>query len=46
MALPPGQIIAGPAVIEQNDTTTLLVARWQAVVQPCGSLILTRGAAS
>lgn len=37
-----GEVLAGPAIIEQDDTTTLLPARWQALVLPSGALLLTR----
>ena len=45
MALQPGRMIAGPAIIEQTDTTTVFGPQWQAEVRPCGSLILGRNRA-
>ena len=41
-ALPVGQPFAGPAVILQKDTTTVVPPGWMAEVHPAGSLILTR----
>ncbi len=37
-----GAVVAGPAIVEQLDTTTVLVSGWQATVEPLGSLRLTR----
>jgi N-methylhydantoinase A/oxoprolinase/acetone carboxylase beta subunit len=38
--LAPGQCFAGPAVIEQPDTTTLLPNGWQCRVEPSGILLI------
>lgn len=38
-----GERIAGPAIFEQADSTTLLPPDWIADVLPCGALQLTRG---
>ena len=37
-----GEVIAGPAVIFQVDSTTVLPPAWSARVDPSGSLLLTR----
>jgi len=37
-----GARIAGPAVVEQIDTTTWILPGWQAATDPVGNLILTR----
>ena len=39
-ALPPGARIAGPAIVEQADTTTVVDPDWQGYVDPRGNLIL------
>lgn len=39
-AIVPGQRIAGPAIIEQADTTTLLTSSWAARMAASGTLIL------
>lgn len=39
----PGQRIAGPAVVEQADSTTLIPPGWQAEALPHGALIISRG---
>jgi N-methylhydantoinase A len=36
-----GQIITGPAVIEQEDTTTLILPGWTAIVDRIGTLDIT-----
>jgi N-methylhydantoinase A len=41
-ALEAGARIDGPAIVEQNDTTTLVEPGWRAEVGPEGILILTR----
>lgn len=41
-ALPVGYRFAGPAIVEQADTTTLIEPGWQAEVDQAGNLILTR----
>jgi N-methylhydantoinase A len=40
--LSPGQKIAGPAIIFQYDTTTVLPPAWQAEVDPFTNLVITR----
>lgn len=40
--LPVGQPFAGPAIILQKDTTTVVPPGWRAEVHPAGSLILTQ----
>jgi len=39
-----GQEIAGPAIIEQADTTIFILPHWQAVVDAAGNLHITREA--
>ncbi|MGH8429618.1 MAG: hydantoinase/oxoprolinase family protein, partial [Solimonas sp.] len=41
-ALPEGFAFAGPAIIQQSDTTTLVEPGWAGVVDAAGNLILTR----
>ncbi|MEY4226118.1 MAG: hypothetical protein RL190_875, partial [Actinomycetota bacterium] len=41
-ALVPGTPLTGPAIIEQEDTTTVLHRGWTAAVQPGGALVLER----
>ena len=41
-----GGTVAGPAVIEQPDTTTVLYSNWSATVVESGELILKKGTAS
>ena len=43
-ALKPGEKFAGPAIVEQADTTTLIEPGWQGTVAENGTLILTAGA--
>jgi N-methylhydantoinase A len=38
-----GNVIDGPAIVEQVDSTTLVLRGWQAVVDQSGALVLTRG---
>jgi N-methylhydantoinase A len=38
--LRPGHRFAGPAIVEQDDTTTLVPAGWRAEVDPLGLLVL------
>jgi N-methylhydantoinase A len=38
-----GQAVAGPAIIEQMDTTTVVPPGWTAHVDIAGNLLLTRG---
>ena len=40
-ALAAGQTIAGPAIVEQEDTTTLILPGWTAVVDRIGTIIVT-----
>jgi len=40
--LKPGEPVAGPAVLFQRDTTTVVPPGWTARAEPSGSLILTR----
>jgi N-methylhydantoinase A len=42
MSLPVGARLAGPAVIEQNDATTVLDPGLAAEVDSLGSLLVTR----
>jgi N-methylhydantoinase A len=39
-ALQVGDVFAGPAVIEQEDTTTLVAPNWRCRVDPLGNLLL------
>ena len=41
--LPRGEPFAGPAVILQRDATTVVPPGWQAVAEPTGNIILSRG---
>jgi N-methylhydantoinase A len=41
-ALKPGDTFAGPAIIEQDDTTTLLMPGWRCRVDALGNLLLDR----
>ena len=41
-ALGAGQSITGPAIIEQEDTTTLVLSGWRARMDDHGNLDLTR----
>ena len=43
--LAPGHIIAGPAIIEQMDTTTVIPPGFSATVDPSGNLIIPNGEA-
>ena len=42
-AMPAGMEFAGPAIVEQDDTTTLVEPRWRGLVLENGNLLLTRG---
>jgi N-methylhydantoinase A len=42
-AMPAGMPFAGPAIVEQDDTTTLLEPGWHGTVLDIGNLLLTRG---
>jgi N-methylhydantoinase A len=37
-----GNIIHGPAIVEQLDSTTLILEGWYATVEPSGTLVLSR----
>jgi N-methylhydantoinase A len=37
-----GQTLPGPAVVEQEDTTTIILPSWTAVVDEIGNLLITR----
>ena len=41
-AMPEGYVFAGPAIVQQTDTTTLIEPGWKGVVDAAGNLILTR----
>jgi len=41
-ALGRGQRLAGPAVVEQSDTTTMIPPGWSAVVDRFGNMVITR----
>jgi N-methylhydantoinase A len=41
-ALASGSSWCGPAIIEQDDTTTLLLPGWEALVDELGNLLLSR----
>ncbi len=41
-ALPEGFAFAGPAIVQQADTTTLVEPGWSCIVDAAGNLILTR----
>jgi N-methylhydantoinase A len=38
--LPPGSSLAGPAIVQQPDTTTVVPPRWSARTDPLGNLVL------
>ncbi|MCW5770940.1 MAG: hydantoinase/oxoprolinase family protein, partial [Rhodospirillaceae bacterium] len=40
--LPAGSEIAGPAIVDQPDTTILILPGWNGVTEPSGNLVLTR----
>ena len=42
-AMPSGLTFAGPAIVEQDDTTTLVEPGWRGTVLDNGNLLLTRG---
>ena len=42
-AMPAGLTFAGPAIVEQDDTTTLVEPGWRGTVLDNGNLLLTRG---
>ncbi|SEO60103.1 N-methylhydantoinase A [Halogranum amylolyticum] len=39
--LPPGEVVAGPAVLEQDESTVVVPPAWETTVRPDGSLVLT-----
>ncbi len=41
-ALPPGSTVDGPAIIAEDETSTLVGASWRAAVDARGMLVLTR----
>jgi len=41
-ALAVGEVLRGPAILEQDDTTTLLPGGWRARVLDCGALLMER----
>jgi N-methylhydantoinase A len=43
VAMPSGLTFAGPAIVEQDDTTTVVEPGWRGTVLDNGSLLLTRG---
>jgi N-methylhydantoinase A/oxoprolinase/acetone carboxylase beta subunit/N-methylhydantoinase B/oxoprolinase/acetone carboxylase alpha subunit len=40
-ALAPGDLVAGPALIAEDETTTVVPADWQALVDAAGNLVMT-----
>ena len=44
--LRPGDRLAGPAIVEQPDTTIVLPPSWQAVADKAGNLLVTRTGAA
>nr|WP_212812943.1 hypothetical protein [Erwinia rhapontici] len=34
--------LTGPAIVEQDDTTTLILPGWTAQLDPAGNLLITR----
>ena len=41
-ALPIGQVIKGPAIIQERETTIVILPRWRAEVHSTGTIIATR----
>ena len=39
--LPPGEVVAGPAVLEQDESTVVVPPAWEATVRVDGTLVLT-----
>ena len=37
-----GQTLAGPSIVEQEDTTTIILPGWSAAVDAMGNLLITR----
>ena len=42
-AMPPGTTVNGPAIIAEDETSTLVGANWTAFIDPNGLIVLTRG---
>ena len=42
-ALAAGQEVAGPAIIEERETTIVLLAGWRATVDRTGCIVATKG---
>lgn len=42
--LPPGETVAGPAVLEQDESTVVVPPTWEATVELDGSLVITEAA--
>ncbi len=42
-ALRPGDSVAGPAIVEQDDSTVVVAPGWRLAVGPAGSAVLERG---
>jgi len=42
VALKPADTFEGPAIVEQEDTTTLVTPGWRGRVDPHGNLVLER----
>jgi N-methylhydantoinase A len=42
--LQPGQALRGPAIVEQEDTTTIVLPGWSATVDAIGNLLIARKA--
>ena len=40
--LPPGAVLAGPAIIAEDETSTLVGPGWRAAIDACGYILLTR----
>jgi len=40
-----GSIVQGPAIIEQEDTTVVILPEWQARMEAAGNLVLTKASA-
>ncbi|MBU8655918.1 hydantoinase/oxoprolinase family protein [Bacillus pumilus] len=40
-----GSVMNGPAIIEQDDTTTLILPNWAGSIDPSGNLVISREAA-
>ena len=40
----PGHNISGPAIIDQMDSTTVVLPNWKAEIDQMGNIIISRGA--